>query len=130
MRFSFHVLPSTTIDRKGYVRLFLTGEFIKPTGTTKNIAWLVSMDVPKYPITKDKMEIVDPSTDERLSMNHLVGDYLPDLSGGGLWVDVSKFETNLDVAGPKHLMRPSPFIIFSTVHTLISRQIAHSASDL
>jgi hypothetical protein len=49
-----------------------------------------------------------------------IGDWLSDgfpstLTTTGLWVDVSKFEMKF-AAGPKHLMKPSPFIVFNTVY--------------
>jgi hypothetical protein len=47
MRFSFHIYPSKIIDKDGFVRLSVKGEFLDPTVTTKNMAWFVSLDVTK-----------------------------------------------------------------------------------
>jgi hypothetical protein len=59
MKFTFQIIPPATTGRAGYLRLSVRGEYSIPTVTNSDMAWLVSMDVAKWPLSKDKTEWLD-----------------------------------------------------------------------
>jgi hypothetical protein len=59
MKFSFQVTPKGT-GKENYLLLSVRGEYAEtPAGGNGNMAWLVSMDVPKSPLPADKAELLD-----------------------------------------------------------------------
>jgi hypothetical protein len=59
MKFTFRVIPPATTGRAGYLLLSVRGEYSVPTVTNSDMVWLVSMDVAKSPLSKDKTEWLD-----------------------------------------------------------------------
>ncbi|MDR2174343.1 MAG: hypothetical protein LBO82_00205 [Synergistaceae bacterium] len=59
MKFTFRIVPPKATGRKDYLRLSVWGEYAGTAAENRNMAWLVSLDVPKSPLSHDKTELLD-----------------------------------------------------------------------